>query len=129
MDITINFESPTAVYQQIVQQVRESVISNQIAPGTFLPPIRQLAVDLEINPNTVAKAYQILEGEGITESAGRKGTFIKDSAQIKSMESIERKIIARLDEVLLFGTQNGFTPEDLLDLFNISIQQVKAKSS
>jgi len=77
MDIEINAEAPEPVYEQIVRQIQEGVSSGTLAAGTPLPPVRQLANDLVLNRNTVARAYKLLEDQGVIQTAGRKGTFVR----------------------------------------------------
>lgn len=64
------------IYLQIVNQVKRAVASGVLVPGDRLPTVRQLAVDLTINPNTVAKAYQELEREGVISTVPGRGTFV-----------------------------------------------------
>lgn len=80
MEITINSASPEPVYEQIVRQIQDAVANGQLDPGTPLPTVRQLATDLVLNRNTVARAYKMLEDQGVIETAGRKGTFVRNGA-------------------------------------------------
>lgn len=80
MDIVIDTSSAEAVFEQIVRQVHRGAAIGALAPGQALPSIRQLAGDLDLNPNTVAKAYRILEADHVIRTAGQKGTFINDGA-------------------------------------------------
>ena len=65
-------------YRQIIQQIELAVISGRLAPGTRLPTIRSLAIELKINPNTIAKAYSELEIRGLVNTQVGSGTFISD---------------------------------------------------
>lgn len=80
MDLDIDTSSAEAVYEQIVRQIQQAVLLGTLAPGAPLPSIRQVADDLDLNPNTVAKAYKILENNRVIRTAGRKGTFISADA-------------------------------------------------
>lgn len=80
MDLDIDVSSPEAVYEQIVRQIKHGVQQGILAPGAALPSIRQVADDLDLNHNTVAKAYKILENDRVIRTAGRKGTFIHGDA-------------------------------------------------
>jgi len=80
MDLEIDVSSLEAVYEQIVRQIQQGVQQGTLAPGTALPSIRQLADDLDLNHNTVARAYKILETNRVIRTAGRKGTFIHGDA-------------------------------------------------
>lgn len=71
--------SSTPVFAQLADCVTEGVKSGEVAPGTRLPPVRQLASDLGIAANTVAKAYRQLESEGHVATRGRNGTVVLDA--------------------------------------------------
>jgi GntR family transcriptional regulator len=74
--ITIDDNNPLPVFTQLINQIRVAVLSGELKPGAPLPPIRQLATDLQINPNTVAKAYGLLERDAVIETRGRHGSFV-----------------------------------------------------
>ena len=71
---------PSPSTNRIVRQIHEAVRSGRLKPDTPLPTVRQLAGDLVINRNTVARAYHILEEQGVVLTAGRKGTFVRQDA-------------------------------------------------
>ena len=79
--LEIDISSPEPVYEQIVSQIGLAISNKLISSNDKLPSIRQLATDLEINPNTVARAYLILEEAGIIETKGRAGSSITPHAQ------------------------------------------------
>ena len=74
--LTIEYHSGIPVYRQIVNAITSAVANREIGEGDSLPTIRNLAEDLAINPNTVAKAYRELELVGVVASAGRHGTVV-----------------------------------------------------
>lgn len=76
MWLTIDPRSNTPMYQQIIDDVKARIAKHALTPATKLPSIRELAMDLTINPNTIAKAYQELEREGVIEVIRGKGTFV-----------------------------------------------------
>lgn len=78
--IEIDISSPEPIFEQIIGQIGLALKHKLINEGDKLPPIRQLAQDLEINPNTVAKAYQILEECKIIQTNGRSGSIIQKNA-------------------------------------------------
>ena len=75
MQISIDERSPEPVFSQLITQIREAVRSGELKPDTPLPTIRQLAADLQVNPNTVAKAYRLLERDAVIETGGGKGSL------------------------------------------------------
>ena len=76
MDIRISPADGVPIYLQVVNQVKYLVAAGRLAPGDELPPIRALAEQLVINPNTVARAYRELEVAGVVEKRGTTGTFV-----------------------------------------------------
>lgn len=74
----IDPSSGTPIYRQIVDQVRQAVASGVLKPGDKLPSVRDMAVELAVNPNTIAKAYQELERDGVIETPRGKGSFIAE---------------------------------------------------
>jgi GntR family transcriptional regulator len=87
----IDLKSGVPIYLQIVEQVKVSALFGRYRNGDRLPPVRELALELRINPNTVAKAYQILKDENIIDSRPGGGNFI----------SIEEKSSAAMRETML----------------------------
>ena len=110
----LDLHTGVPVYRQIIDQVRGGLVSGALAAGEQLPTVRQLAVDLAINPNTVVRAYKELELGGLLETHQGTGTFI--SAQKLPASDVERErqlgqIVA--DAVSRAGAA-GFTIDDLL---------------
>lgn len=72
----IDFNSPVPIYRQVIQGIKLEMLSGRLQPGNQLPPIRELAKILRLNPNTVAKAYYNLEEEGLVESKRGSGNWV-----------------------------------------------------
>jgi GntR family transcriptional regulator len=68
----------TPIYRQLVEQVRQAVASGVLRPGDRLPSVRELVIELAVNPNTVARAYQELEREGVIETPRGRGSYVAD---------------------------------------------------
>jgi GntR family transcriptional regulator len=118
VDISIQTSSPEPVYEQIVRQIHEAVKAGALKPGTLLPTVRQLATDLLLNRNTVARAYKILEDQGVIQTAGRKGTFVRQNAaqevaKVKSgrAERVMRRVIKAL-------MVDGLSRKEITNVFN-----------
>lgn len=78
LDIGIDADSHTPVYAQICDALKSAIRDGSLCPGAKIPATRALAAQLGIAVNTVAKAYQELEREGVIEGRGRSGTFVRD---------------------------------------------------
>lgn len=74
----LDLSSGTPIYRQVVDQVRQAVVGGTLQPGDRLPSVRDLALELAVNPNTIAKAYQELERDGVIETPRGRGSFIAD---------------------------------------------------
>src|SRR5215475_7042705 len=107
--------SGVPVYRQIIDQVLSGVATGSLATGAQLPTVRQLAVDLEINPNTVIRAYRELEIRGFLKSQQGTGTFInvQDSADTRGER--QRRLWNLIREFVARAGAEGFTTDDLAD--------------
>ena len=76
MSIEIDSEAAEPPYEQVRRQIAEGAVSGTFPPGHKLPTVRQLAADLALAANTVARAYRELEADGVIETHGRRGTFV-----------------------------------------------------
>ena len=102
-------------YRQIILQVQMAIADGRIKPGTQLPTVRGLAVDLQINPNTVARAYNELEIKGIVTTQQGTGTFISDR-EVELSEEERRQILDRLVQGFLSSAAGyGFGLDDIID--------------
>ena len=111
----LNPSDPTPLYAQLDRAIRLGISIGRLPPDTQLPTVRQLAVDLCINANTVAKVYRDLERAGIVETRRGIGTFIKASAP-KAMPKAEynRLLMVLADRFLAEAAAQGFSADQLM---------------
>ncbi len=115
MDITINLTDGVSIYRQIVNQVKYLVASGLLQPGEELPPIRTLALQLKVTPNTIVKAYHELEVAGVIQKRQGSGTFVSEGRpQQVALRERRRVIEQRIDALLAEAHQLNFTAEDIL---------------
>ncbi|MGA2597101.1 MAG: GntR family transcriptional regulator [Bryobacteraceae bacterium] len=105
--------SGVPVYRQIIDSVLGGIASGTLQPGNQLPTVRQLAVDLSINPNTVVRAYRELEIRGILTTQQGTGTFITDKEVQPDEVERQRRIAQFVRELLARAGAEGITIEDL----------------
>jgi len=111
----LDLHSGVPVYRQIIDQVRGGIASGALAAGDQLPTVRQLAVDLEINPNTVVRAYRELELGGLLETHQGTGTFISTQKMKRADAERERQLAQIVNDAVSRAGAAGFTVDDLLD--------------
>jgi GntR family transcriptional regulator len=109
------------IYRQIIDQVKSAIATGTLDPGDRLPTVRQLSVDLSVNPNTVSRAYNELELTGLVETHMGSGTFIGNK-KVKLDEVERRRMLEQIcQEFLSRASSHGFTLDDLVD--NLSQRQ------
>lgn len=90
MNIQIDFRSSQPIYMQIVEQIRQMVAQGELKPGDQLPTVRQLAADLRVNFNTVARAYRILDDAGLISTQHGRGTYVWETPSEESLQQLRR---------------------------------------
>ena len=112
---TLDLRSGVPVYRQIIDQVRGGIAAKTLAAGDQLPTVRQLAVDLAINPNTVLRAYRELELGGLLETHQGMGTFVADKKVEKNTAERQRQLAQMAGEAAARAGAAGFSVEELLE--------------
>jgi len=114
----LEMQSGVPVYRQIIDQVLGGIAAGTLSAGDQLPTVRQVAVDLSINPNTVVRAYRELEIRGVLETQQGTGTFI--SRQKVKHDEVERQrgLTLLVNEFVSRAGGAGFTIEELLEQLN-----------
>jgi GntR family transcriptional regulator len=117
------------IYLQIVNQVKFLVASGRLEPGEELPPIRTLAEQLLVNPNTVARAYRELEIAGVVVKRRTAGTYVSDSASPLARRQRLKIIGERVDALLAEARQMNIDMEDLINLIQQRDETMQAAAS
>jgi GntR family transcriptional regulator len=121
LTLTIDRSLEDPVYQQVADQVRRLVASGALSPGTALPSVRQLAGDLGVNLNTIARAYRLLEAEGFLVIRDRAGVAV--AAPAEEIEGSARaKLLDEMRATLARLRQAGMTTEELLTVVRREVQ-------
>lgn len=127
MWLEINPRSSTPIYQQVVDGVKELVARGILVPGERMPTVRELAVELSLNPNTIAKAYQRLEQEGIIETMRSRGTFVAGRTEVLDMEAARQQLVDLVEKVLVEAYHLGLNREDIKQLIEESLDNWEKK--
>ena len=111
----LDLRSGVPVYRQLIDQVRAGMASGRLGAGDQLPTVRQLAVDLAINPNTVLRAYRELELGGLLETHQGTGTFISERKLEKKTAERDRQLSQMAGEFAARAGASGFSVEELIE--------------
>jgi GntR family transcriptional regulator len=116
MQVRISDRDGVPVYVQLVSQIKYLVSSGRLAPGEQLPPVRKLAEQLVVNPNTVARAYRELESEGVVTCRRGAGVFVADGVSPLARREQNRILAERVDLLVTEARQMNADLETLVAL-------------
>ena len=119
LKIQIDFRSHEPIYLQIIDQIKQKVVSGELQEGDQLPTVRQLAADMRINFNTVARSYRMLDEEGIISTQHGRGTFIIGMPSEENGEALRLEAVVKLTQHYLAEVARlDVSPEDIKEIFN-----------
>lgn len=112
---TVDPRSGVPIYLQLVEQVKRSVALGVLAAGEQLPTVKQMATDLTVNPNTVARAYRDLERAGVIETSPGRGSFVRSSTQANATlkQTVTDVVESALGEAIREARSMGLTRAQL----------------
>lgn len=122
MNIIIHSSSMIPIYEQIVDSVKKSIASGELASGDALPSVRSLAKDLKISALTVKKAYDQLEEDGFTVTVHGKGTYVKDFNPQLVREEQMRELESDMQLLKEKASGYGISKEDVISLFQLIME-------
>lgn len=115
IEFKLDLKSGVPFYRQIVDQIRYGIASRRLLPGQQLPTVRELAVQLEINPNTVRKAYSELEILGVLDTQQGTGTFVSNQ-EVEIADAEKSRMVRQVcDELVARGQQYNITLKEIVD--------------
>lgn len=122
----LDLRSGVPIYVQIVEQVQQLVSSGKLKPGDQLPTVRQLASELRVNFNTVARAYRMLDEAGIISTQQGRGTYILDAAAVGLGDWLERETLeVQVNRFLVDMLQQGFSLPQIRETLEKKLKEVK----
>lgn len=117
MDITIDTSEGMPIYRQIANQIRYMVASGLVLPGEEITPVRSLALQLKVTPNTIVKAYGELEAAGIIHKRRGAGTYVSEVKSRLADDERHKILEQRVDALLAEAHQLNFNAEQVLAIF------------
>jgi len=116
-------ESGEPIYLQLTRQIKHAVTAGTLPVGAQMPTVRQLAADLVINPNTVARAYRDLYQEGVLECTQGRGTFVKLAPSMLMKSEKTRRLQALLDQLIAEARLLSISDQQLLEQLKESLRR------
>jgi len=110
----IDFDAAYPIYEQVIEEIKKEIVRGELKAGAKLPSQRKLAKKIDVNPNTVQRAYREMEQRGLVETKRGRGTFIKDDDQVMieiKKEMAQTAVIDFIDEMISLG----FKRENILE--------------
>ncbi len=114
--ILIDYRDTRPIYEQVVEKFRMLILRGVIKPDDKMPSVRNLAVDLSINPNTIQRAYAELERQGYIYTVKGKGNFVAESSQL--LQKYKEEILAQLSDICRAAFEIGIAKEELIQCIN-----------
>ncbi|HLB48941.1 MAG TPA: GntR family transcriptional regulator, partial [Anaerolineales bacterium] len=131
--IRLDPRSSDPIYLQVVEQIKHLIAVGQLKPADQLPTVRQLAVELRVNPNTVARAYTQLAEEGVISTQQGRGTYVLEMPPPADQRRLRReKLVTVVDAFLRDAERMGYAPVELEKVLNDRFavwQRVQTKKS
>jgi len=116
--------SGVPIYRQLLDQVRAQIATGRLAPGEFLPSVRQVAAELTVNPMTVSKAYSLLERDGIVELVRGQGMRVI-GRPVREKRAVDREEVIRIVRRLVKrGRAAGLSPEEICAQVNAAFEEL-----
>ena len=123
MQVSINLRDRTPIYIQLERGLRAAIAAGRLRAGDQLPTVRQLAGDLRVNANTVARVYSELERAGVLETRRGVGSFVSATrAQARPRRERDRRLSAFVTRLLADAEAEGFTSDDVLAALRAHVQ-------
>jgi GntR family transcriptional regulator len=124
MEIKIDFRSERPIYVQIVEQIQMMIANGEIHPGDQLPTVRQLATDLRVNFNTVARAYRLLDEAGLISTQHGRGTYVwkapsEESIIILRKQNLQAQVQQCIHELVRLGYSLPEISEEISKILTI----------
>jgi GntR family transcriptional regulator len=128
VDLRIDTTDGVPIYLQIVEQIKRSVALGRVKPEEELPSVRQLALDLTINPNTVARAYLELEHQGVIYKRQGQGTFVSPQAVDASRRERQKIVAALMEKAVIEAANSGMTAAEMEAIYQKLIHRYRLEN-
>jgi GntR family transcriptional regulator len=126
MMIELDFKSHIPIYVQLVDRIKHLVATGVLKPGDQLPTVRQLAADLRVNFNTIARAYRMLDESGVISTQQGRGTYVLEPLPPERAQRLREAALQELARsIVREADRMGFEPDEITEAFRAKIEQWK----
>jgi GntR family transcriptional regulator len=124
MEIKLDFRSGIPIYLQIMEQIKRQIASGELQPGDQLPTVRQLATDLRVNFNTIARAYRLLDEAGVISTQHGRGTYILEDTPPEASAQLRRQALDEItQQYLAQAARLEFAPQEVREQLEVYLIQ------
>ena len=129
MNLKVDMHSGVPIYIQIVERVKHSIATSELRPGDQLPTVRQLAQDLRVNFNTIARAYAMLDDAGIISTQQGRGTYVRERPDERALAQMRvEKLNALVHHVVVEAFSLGYKSSEIRTVFENAIKQIEKET-
>ena len=122
MEIRIDPDSAVPIYMQVVHSIKQQVATGRLKPGEQLPTVRELATDLRVNPNTVARAYDMLDSDNVITTQQGRGTYVREHPDNVHLARVrQEQLKTMMDNTVGKALSQGYTAEEIAEAFNAQL--------
>lgn len=128
MNFDVDFTTHVPIYIQLMDQIKHAIATGELKPGRQLPTVRQLAADLRVNFNTVARAYRLMDEEGIISTQHGRGTFILEPVSPEETDRLRQRSLTRLARIYAVEAYRlSFSPAEARSAFEQALATWEAE--
>ena len=124
MNIKIDVQSGVPIYTQVVERIKHMIATGELKPGDQLPTVRQLAQELVVNPNTIARAYALLDQAGIISTQQGRGTYVREHPDENGLARMrQEKLAALVSQMIVEALSMGYGLNQVREEFETTVRQ------
>jgi GntR family transcriptional regulator len=122
MEIQIDPDSAVPIYLQVVHSIKQRVATGRLKPGEQLPTVRELATHLRVNPNTVARSYDLLDSDNVITTQQGRGTYVREHPDNVHLARVrQEQLKTMMDNTVAKALSQGYTAEEIEEAFNAQL--------
>jgi len=126
MNLKVDLHSGVPIYAQVVERLKHMVATGELKPGDQLPTVRQLARDVRVNLNTIARAYALLNDAGVISTQQGRGTFVRERPDARALSRMRaEKLNTLIERAVVEAFSLGYKPAEIREAVDAAIKQLE----